>query len=106
ELVTVMGPAGVGKSRLTAELLSGLGAHARVLEGGALPYGEGITFWPMVSVLMQALDIGERDAEGEARRRIAELVTDRAAPADDAERVGDALAPLLGFGAGQGIQET
>jgi len=105
ELVTVMGPAGVGKSRLTAELLSGLGAHARVLQGRCLPYGEGITFWPMVSVLMQALDIRERDPEGEARRRIAELVADGAAP-DDAGRVGDALAPLLGFGPGQGIQET
>ncbi len=106
ELVTVMGPAGVGKSRLTAELLSGLGAQARVLQGRCLPYGEGITFWPMVSVLMQALDIGERDPESEARRRMGELVADESAPGDDAGRVADALAPLLGFGAGRGIQET
>jgi len=106
ELVTVMGPAGVGKSRLTAELLSGLGAHARVLQGRCLPYGEGITFWPMVSVLMQALDIGERDPESEARRRMCELVAEDSAPGDDAARVADALAPLLGFGAGRGIQET
>ena len=106
ELATVMGPAGVGKSRLTAELLSGPGAQARVLQGRCLPYGEGITFWPMVSVLMQALDIGERDPESEARRRMCELVTDDSAPGEDAERVCDALAPLLGFGAGRGIQET
>ena len=56
--------------------------------------------------LMQALDIGERDPESEARRRMCELVADDSAPGEDAGRVADALAPLLGFGAGGGIQET
>jgi class 3 adenylate cyclase/tetratricopeptide (TPR) repeat protein len=54
ELVTVVGDAGVGKSRLVAEFLRGL--EATVLRGRCLPYGEGITYWPVVEVLKQ-LDV-------------------------------------------------
>ena len=51
ELVTVLGDAGVGKSRLTVEFLSSV--DARVVRGRCLPYGEGITYWPVVEVLKQ-----------------------------------------------------
>jgi len=51
ELVTVVGEAGVGKSRLAAELLAAI--EARVVSGRCLPYGEGITYWPVVEVLKQ-----------------------------------------------------
>jgi class 3 adenylate cyclase len=51
ELVTVVGDAGVGKSRLTAELLSSV--EARSVDGRCLPYGEGITYWPVVEVIKQ-----------------------------------------------------
>ncbi|MBA3244983.1 MAG: AAA family ATPase, partial [Actinobacteria bacterium] len=51
ELVTVVGDAGVGKSRLAAEVLSSV--EARVVHGRCLPYGEGITYWPVVEVLKQ-----------------------------------------------------
>ena len=50
-LFTLLGAAGVGKSRLVAELLSDVGDEARVLAGRCLPYGEGITFWPLVEAL-------------------------------------------------------
>ena len=50
-LFTILGPAGVGKSRLVAELLGELGTTARVLSGRCLPYGDGITFWPLFEVL-------------------------------------------------------
>jgi hypothetical protein len=46
ELVTVVGEAGVGKSRLVAELAASVGAT--VVRGRCLPYGEGITYWPVV----------------------------------------------------------
>jgi class 3 adenylate cyclase len=49
ELVTVVGEAGVGKSRLAAEFLSAI--DARVVGGRCLPYGEGITYWPVVEVV-------------------------------------------------------
>jgi class 3 adenylate cyclase/tetratricopeptide (TPR) repeat protein len=57
-LVTVLGPAGVGKSRLVAEFLAGL--DARVVRGRCLSYGEGITYWPVVEVLKQ-LDVEPSD---------------------------------------------
>jgi predicted ATPase len=49
ELVTVVGDAGVGKSRLTAEFLAAI--DAQVVSGRCLPYGEGITYWPVVEVI-------------------------------------------------------
>jgi AAA ATPase domain len=51
ELVTVVGDAGVGKSRLAAEFLSSV--EARSVGGRCLPYGEGITYWPVVEVIRQ-----------------------------------------------------
>ena len=51
ELVTVVGDAGVGKSRLVAEGLAKI--EARVVRGRCLPYGEGITYWPVVEVVKQ-----------------------------------------------------
>ena len=51
-LVTVVGPAGVGKSRLVAEFLGGLDG-ARVLQGRCLSYGDGITYWPVAEVVRQ-----------------------------------------------------
>jgi class 3 adenylate cyclase/tetratricopeptide (TPR) repeat protein len=51
ELVTVVGEAGVGKSRLVAEALAGV--EATIVRGRCLPYGEGITYWPVVEVLKQ-----------------------------------------------------
>jgi class 3 adenylate cyclase/tetratricopeptide (TPR) repeat protein len=54
ELVTVVGDAGVGKSRLIAEVLASIEATA--VRGRCVPYGEGMTYWPVVEVLKQ-LDV-------------------------------------------------
>jgi DNA-binding SARP family transcriptional activator len=53
-LVTVIGEAGLGKTRLVQELAGRLGHDANVLTGRCLPYGEGITFWPLREVIRQA----------------------------------------------------
>jgi class 3 adenylate cyclase/tetratricopeptide (TPR) repeat protein len=50
-LVTVVGPAGIGKSRLAAELCASVRDEAAVLTGRCLPYGDGITFWPLVQIV-------------------------------------------------------
>jgi class 3 adenylate cyclase/tetratricopeptide (TPR) repeat protein len=63
-LVTVVGPAGVGKSRLVAEFLGGLDG-ARVLQGRCLSYGDGITYWPVMEVVRQLE--GELDNLADAR---------------------------------------
>ena len=51
QLFTLLGTAGVGKSRLASEFLDGL--EALVVRGRCLPYGEGITYWPVVEILKQ-----------------------------------------------------
>ena len=51
ELFTIVGEAGVGKSRLVAEALATI--RARVVQARCLPYGEGITYWPVVAAIKQ-----------------------------------------------------
>ena len=51
ELVAVVGDPGVGKSRLVAEALSQI--NARAVRGRCLPYGKGITYWPVIEVVKQ-----------------------------------------------------
>jgi class 3 adenylate cyclase/tetratricopeptide (TPR) repeat protein len=53
-LVTILGAAGIGKSRLGAELIASTRTRARALKGRCLPYGEGITFWPIAQILREA----------------------------------------------------
>jgi class 3 adenylate cyclase/tetratricopeptide (TPR) repeat protein len=50
-LFTLLGAAGVGKSRLVADFLEDVGETADVLRGRCLHYGEGITYWPLVELL-------------------------------------------------------
>ena len=50
-LVTVAGPAGIGKSRLLREFLGGIEGDATVVVGRCLPYGEGITYWPLTEIV-------------------------------------------------------
>jgi class 3 adenylate cyclase/tetratricopeptide (TPR) repeat protein len=102
ELVTVVGAAGIGKSRLTSDFLNTVGSTAMVASGRCLSYGEGITFWPLVEVLRDLAGISERDAADEVRRRIANIVP----PGEDAELVRERLAAVLGLGVAPGIQET
>ena len=61
QLFTILGPAGVGKSRLVQEFVSGLGERAVVLRGRCLPYGEGITYFPVVETVKQAAGLADFD---------------------------------------------
>jgi class 3 adenylate cyclase/tetratricopeptide (TPR) repeat protein len=69
ELVTLVGDAGVGKSRLIAEFLREL--EGTVVRGRSLPYGDGITYWPVVEVLKQ---LGVRPPEEAAAAAIRTLL--------------------------------
>jgi len=66
ELVTLVGDAGVGKSRLVAEFLRAL--DGTVVGGRCVPYGEGITYRPVVEVLKQ-LDLLPRESSAAAAIR-------------------------------------
>ena len=56
-LFTILGAAGVGKSRLAQEFLRGV--DATVVGGRCLSYGEGISYWPVTEVLKQLVPDGE-----------------------------------------------
>lgn len=49
-MVTVIGPAGIGKSRLIRAVLDGVGGEATTAVGRCLPYGESITYWPLTEI--------------------------------------------------------
>src|ERR671936_944278 len=53
QLRTVVGPPGIGKSRLVREFVEQVGGRARFVVGRCLPYGEGITYWPLAEIVRQ-----------------------------------------------------
>ncbi|MGZ5293826.1 MAG: ATP-binding protein [Actinomycetota bacterium] len=69
QLFTILGTPGVGKSRLVEEFLGSLG-KATVLRGRCLPYGEGITFFPVGEVVKEAAGLEDFDAPEEIERKI------------------------------------
>jgi class 3 adenylate cyclase/tetratricopeptide (TPR) repeat protein len=73
-LATVLGEPGVGKSRLTEELLRSLTGTAGVVRGRCLSYGRGITFWPLVEIVREAAGIGETDSPELAREKLAKVL--------------------------------
>ena len=87
--VTLIGDAGVGKSRLSEEFLMRVGGGALVLHGRCLPYGDGITFWPIVEAVREAAAITERDNAESAQRKLADLLGP--GEADAVERVASAV---------------
>jgi class 3 adenylate cyclase/tetratricopeptide (TPR) repeat protein len=90
---TVLGAAGVGKSRLLSEFLDGVQPEATVLTGRCLPYGEGITFWPVLEAVSQAAGLKEGEPPELAQSKIVDLLSEEEAAPLAAERV----AGLLGL---------
>jgi class 3 adenylate cyclase/tetratricopeptide (TPR) repeat protein len=80
-LFTLLGPAGIGKSRLVADFVERVGDTADVLRGRCLPYGEGITYWPLLEMLAP-LQIDPEDVVAstpqETRVAFRRLLEDRA----------------------------
>ena len=82
QLFTVLGLAGVGKSRLVHEFLGDVAGQASVARGRCLPYGEGITFWPLLEVVREFVSLDDTASPEEARERlIRALGTERDADA-------------------------
>ena len=91
QLFTVLGIGGVGKSRLMAAFTDELGAQATILRGRCLPYGEGITFYPLAEALIDVAGLDENDTPEAARRKLAVLAGDDDDAVAIAERVGQAI---------------
>jgi DNA-binding SARP family transcriptional activator/class 3 adenylate cyclase len=102
-LFTVLGPAGVGKSRLVSEVTAALEGQALVLMGRCLPYGEGVTLAPVSEMIGQATAIEGRSSVEESVAQIRGLV----GSGKDAERIAERLGELCGLAEGLGtVEET
>jgi len=82
---TVVGAPGIGKSRLARELISVLEHQATALVGRCLPYGEGITLWPLLEIAKQA-------AADTSRHGLSRLL----AGEERGDLIADRVAALLG----------
>ena len=98
-LVTVVGDAGVGKSRLIREFAAATEERARLVRGRCLPYGDGITFWPLAEVVREAAGIAGDDSPRVATRRIDRLL--ERAGAEDREAIVERVAAAINLSPAQ-----
>jgi class 3 adenylate cyclase len=94
-VVTVLGEAGIGKTRLASELLSGLAGEAEALVGRCVSYGEGATFLPLAEIVRQAAPMRPRQTiaallpDDEHASLIAERVTQLTGHAEGVASTGE-----------------
>jgi class 3 adenylate cyclase/tetratricopeptide (TPR) repeat protein len=93
EFVTVVGAAGVGKSRLVAELVARYRPRATLLVGRCLPYGEGITYWALAEIVEQAVGIENDDEADVARSKLEAALRDD----PEGEMIAMRLAQIIGL---------
>lgn len=74
QLVTLLGEAGVGKTRLTQEFLSRLPEDCQVLVGNCLPLGGGTDLSPLQEILRQTAEFTANDAPEKVRNQITALL--------------------------------
>jgi class 3 adenylate cyclase len=89
-LVSPIADAGVGKSRLIEAFTASVADEARIGRGRCLPYGRGITFWPLVGVTRDAAGIADDDSPAVARAKLAAVV-----PEAEREAVGARVAAAI-----------
>ena len=98
-LVSIIAPAGTGKSRLLEEFLDRLETRvpdAQVAIAQCLPYGQRLTYWPLRAVLYRLIGVGEDASPVDVRAAIASWLIANDAP--DREEVGPLLAATVGAG--------
>ena len=96
QLVTVYGQAGVGKSRLVSEFVSGLD-DARVLSGRCVPYGEGLTFLPLAEIASTLAGVRDDDPAATVLEKLAACVGETV-PVARRQAVVEALGWTMGLG--------
>lgn len=98
-LFTVVGDAGVGKSRLVREALAGLASREVVqrLHGQCLPYGRDIIYWPLIELIREDASISTADDSAAVRDKLAERLA--AVIPEDGQRtsIQRCLAAVLGL---------
>jgi class 3 adenylate cyclase/tetratricopeptide (TPR) repeat protein len=102
QLVTVLGAAGVGKSRLMNEFHHQLAERATFLVGRCLSYGEGITYWPLADALRSSVAVDDDNPLESWRAGLATLVGSQPQAATIIEQV----LGLIGVGEASGGTEA
>ena len=93
-LVSIVAPAGVGKSRLLEEFLDRLEPSVKVATAQCLPYGQRLTYWPMRAILLSIVGCGDESTPEQVRA--AALRWLQAAGEPEAERTAELLAATVG----------
>jgi class 3 adenylate cyclase len=98
-LVTIVGPTGIGKSRMAAEIISRIEATgARTVKGRCLPYGQ-TGYRAFAEQVRQVTGIFESDASSDAWTKLGTRVRDLMGP-DEADETTRLLGALIGLGSG------
>jgi DNA-binding SARP family transcriptional activator len=106
-LVTLVGHAGIGKSRLAEEFAGRAEAGgATVYRGRCLHYGERIAFWPLREILCEAAGIALDDPAGAARRKLRALAEPLGLDEPTVAALGASAGIALGDGSLDGISPS
>jgi class 3 adenylate cyclase/tetratricopeptide (TPR) repeat protein len=93
-LLTVLGPAGAGKSRLVAAAVDALGDAATTFSGQCPSDAEGSSsLWPIAEIVRRAAEIKTADSPEQAETKLAELLSGQ----PDTQQVTDRLGRLIGL---------
>ena len=96
QLATIVGPPGIGKSRLLLALREVAEREGDVHLGRCLPYGEGMTYWPVREVIRDAAGVLHDDAPADVSQKLGLLLEGlRTGPSDELRTIAAALANLL-----------
>ncbi|MBW3595580.1 MAG: AAA family ATPase [Actinobacteria bacterium] len=99
-LASLVGIAGIGKSRLVWELykyIDGLSETIRWHEGRSPAYGEGVAFWALSEMVRMRAEIAETDDDDQAVAKLDACIADYVHEADERDWLKPFLAHLLGL---------
>ena len=103
-LVSIVGPAGLGKSRLAWEFekyVDGLAVEVLWHRGHCLSYGDGVAYWALAQMVRQRFGIGEQDPTEVVRTKLAAGVHRWIEKEADREFIEPRVAQLLGAQGGE-----
>ena len=98
-VAVVIGEPGVGKTRLVTEFVRDVERGAKTVTGRSLPYGEGVTLWPLREILRAEVGLLDNDPPGVSLQKISKFVRELAPPGSGMrpEQITTSLGVTLGL---------